>query len=162
MDLDAFFDGIHSAQVSGFISSRREEDLFLDFKTVNRSDLSHSDDKKTFAKALSGFANSSGGIIVWGVEARKDAVTDADCATSLREIDDVALFVSRLNEFTGQFVRPLVDGVRHRGITLSGTSGVALSYVPPSDAGPHMALAAEARRNSAARGIRPLRPARRS
>ena len=43
--------------ISEFISSMQEENLNLDFKTINNSNLTNNDDKRNLAKALSGFAN---------------------------------------------------------------------------------------------------------
>lgn len=60
------------AAISQFIAERKTEEMFLDFKqAATRSDRLHDDDRKNYAKALSGFANSEGGVIVWGVDARK-------------------------------------------------------------------------------------------
>jgi predicted HTH transcriptional regulator len=61
------------------------------------------DDKRNLAKCLSGFANSSGGIIVWGVDARKNA-QGIDCASAASEIASIRQFLSRLNELTGEAV----------------------------------------------------------
>ena len=46
------------------------EHFHVDFKTKNRpaqSSLSEPD-KKNLAKAISGFANSGGGVLIWGIE----------------------------------------------------------------------------------------------
>ncbi len=69
MSLEEQFESLDAEAINTFIQERQEENLYLDFKLVNRSDLSNRDDRKNFAKTLSGFSNSSGGIIVWGVEA---------------------------------------------------------------------------------------------
>ncbi len=145
MDITELYEQIDAAGVQRLVDEKREEDLFLDFKTITRSDLSSKEDRKNFAKALSGFANSSGGIILWGVDARKQQQDGPDCACAVRQIDSVSTFVSRLNEFTGMFVRPVVDGVRHRTICTRDDRGYAITLVPESDAGPHMALAGEQR-----------------
>lgn len=145
MSLADLFDSLDAARIAEYIRTQQEEHLLLDFKTVSRSDLSASDDRKNLAKALSGFANSDGGLIVWGVEARKLRSDGPDCATAEKEIDDLATLVSRLNEFTGSFVRPLVDGVRHRAVPTAGNRGFAVTIVPESDVGPHMALGGEGR-----------------
>ena len=115
----------------------RRRIFYLDFKTINRSDLTHSDDKKNLAKALSGFSNSSGGLIVWGVIARKNAA-NVDCASGTQEIDHLPLFVSRLNELTGEAVSPLVENVQHKPRPTNGNRGFAVTLVPESDSGPHM------------------------
>lgn len=136
MNLLDFFNSIDESRLKEFVVSKQEENLHLDFKTVNRTDLSHGDDKKNFARALSGFANSCGGIIVWGVDARKDNTTEIDC---ICPIENVLQFVNRLNEFTGIAANPIVDGVEHKPILLNQQNGVAVTYIPESESGPHMA-----------------------
>jgi hypothetical protein len=121
-----------------FITRRQEENLHLDFKVPNSAALSSPDDKRILAKALSGFANSSGGIIVWGVDARKNA-EDIDCATSERPIENVIQLLTRLNSLTGEGVDPGVHGVRHRLIEAGAGKGFILTLVPESEVGPHMA-----------------------
>ena len=86
-------------------------------------------DNKNFAKALSGFANSNGGIIVWGIIPRKDDTTQIDCAVELKPIENISLFCTKLNEFTGQCVSPIVEGVRNRKIKTVGSKGSL--YSPP-------------------------------
>jgi AhpD family alkylhydroperoxidase len=93
---------------------------------------------------VSGFANSSGGIIVWGVDARKNA-QDVDCAVGRKEIEPIKLFLSRLNALTGQAVSPIVDGIRHRAIETTENSGFAITLVPETESGPHMAKLGEDR-----------------
>jgi predicted HTH transcriptional regulator len=124
--------------VNDYVGRGQEENLQLDFKTINRADFTRADDKKNLAKALSGFANSSGGIVVWGIVATKNA-EGIDGASGVREIDRPALFVNRLNEFTGVAVSPLVEGVRHKPIASNADTGFAVTLVPESDSGPHMA-----------------------
>jgi|SRR6185503_6949111 len=138
------FEALNMAEIDGYISRQQEEHLHLDFKLINRADLTHSDDKKNFAKALSGFANSCGGIVVWGVDARKNP-DGVDCAVRKVEIDPVTQFVSRLNELTGSAATPRVEGVRHKAIVSAGNRGFAATYVPETDSGPHMARLGEDR-----------------
>jgi len=54
-------------------------------------------DRKTLAVAISGFANSSGGLIVWGIDARKGS-EEIDYAQQAAPLADAALFQSRLME----------------------------------------------------------------
>jgi len=122
-----------------FVTEQQEENLHLDFKTLAGPKLILRDDKQNFAKALSGFANSDGGIVVWGVDARKNA-DGVDCALSLKPIAGVASLVSRLNGLTSDMVNPSVDGILHRVIHQdTDGNGFAATLVPCSDAGPHMA-----------------------
>src|SRR5215813_12952091 len=109
MDINQIYETIDLQHIDDYIANRQEEHLTLDFKTINKADLSHKDDRRNFAKALSGFANSSGGLIVWGVKAKENA-EKVDCAVGKEEIYGLQMFLSKLNEFTGDFVRPIVDG----------------------------------------------------
>lgn len=144
MSLEDQFNNLKLQDFDDFIANQQEEHLQLDFKTINKADLGHRDDRKTFAVAISGFANSSGGLIVWGIDARKNA-NGVDCASGKQEIKPVSRFIARLNEFTGQAVSPVVDGVKHRAILDSGDKGYAVTIVPESDSGPHMAKLGEDR-----------------
>lgn len=138
------FETLTLVDVEAFVTRRQEENLHLDFKLVKDANLSSSDDKKNLACALSGFANSSGGLIVWGVDARKNA-DGIDCAIALKPIEQVALLVGRLNSLTGEGVDPTVNEVRHRAIETENGRGFALTIVPESEIGPHMAKLGENR-----------------
>lgn len=138
MNLLETFTSLKWVDLQEYVDTQQEENLFLDFKRVNSFDLTNGDDKKNLAKALSGFSNSSGGLIVWGIDARKNA-QGIDCASELKAIQSVKRFLSRLNELTGMAVSPLVDGVEHRIIEAENENGFVVTYIPESDSGPHMA-----------------------
>jgi hypothetical protein len=71
MTLQDTFEQLGRKQIERYVHERQQEHLQLEFKTINRPFLDR-EDRKIFAQCISGFANSSGGIIVWGVDARKD------------------------------------------------------------------------------------------
>lgn len=50
-------------------------------------------------------------------------------------------FISRLNILTGQCAVPLIDGVKHKKLETGKDKGFAVTLVPESDSGPHMAKA---------------------
>lgn len=143
MGLTDDFAAVRIETVHAYVREGREEDLHLDFKNIGDPSLSR-DDRKNLAIALSGFANSDGGIIVWGIDARPND-NKVDCAIGVREIRDVQLCLTRLNELTGQSVSPIVEGVFHRAITTAGSAGVCVSLIPASASGPHMAKGGEDR-----------------
>jgi hypothetical protein len=144
MNLVEAFEQFDAETINEFIRFGQEEHLHLEFKTVSNASLSKTDDKRNLARCLSGFANSSGGLVVWGVDARKNS-QDVDCASAPRPIASVKLFASRLNELTGDAVSPIVDGIRHKAIELSQDAGFAVTLVPESDSGPYMAKLGEDR-----------------
>jgi hypothetical protein len=143
MDIKTYFDQINKKTIEEFIRDSQEEHLTLEFKTVAGADFSNKDDRRNYARALSGFANSSGGIIVWGVEAKN--IRGKDCAYGAKEIMSLSQFVSKLNQLSGELVHPPVEGVLHKKVPVSSDKGFAVSFVPESDIGPHMAMGFEGR-----------------
>ena len=84
---------------------------------------------------MSGFANAAGGLIIWGVATEKRK----GHASHVKEIEDLSTFKMKLEELTSSWVSPLVDGVLHRAIPMSGENkGCAVTLVPASGSGPHM------------------------
>ena len=144
MNLIETFENLGAEEIAEYVRVRQEENLHLDFKTVKNSNLRGGEDKRILAKCLSGFANSGGGIIVWGVDARKND-QDIDCASALAEIAPIKRFLSRLNELTGEAVSPIVDGIRHKAIEMTRNRGCAVTLVPEGQSGPYMAKLGEDR-----------------
>jgi hypothetical protein len=142
MDLRKLFEEIDIDTINRFVNEKRQEDLHLEFKAITKADLSYKPDKKNFARILSGFANSAGGLVVWGVDARPDK-QGIDCAQEQKSIQSLSVFLSKLNEFTGQFVSPVVDGVEHKLVPLPSDddAGFAVTLVPESDSTPYRAEA---------------------
>src|SRR5437588_12039059 len=59
--------------IEAFVTDSTAEDLYLDFKRKSDANVAAvgPDDKKNRSKAMSGFANSAGGVSVWGVVAER-------------------------------------------------------------------------------------------
>jgi predicted HTH transcriptional regulator len=129
---------IDAAMIDKFIAEAQEETLHLEFKTV-RSLFTNQADKKNLVKTLSGFANADGGITVWGVETVPKHQGSPDCASGRSTLIPLSQYVARLNDLTGEAVNPTVDGVQHKRIETGPDEGFAVTLVPSSDAGPHMA-----------------------
>ena len=145
MTLAETFDQLDWATVASYVELKQEEHLHLDFKTVKNAELTSGDDKRNIARCISGFANSTGGIIIWGDDARKNS-DGIDCATAIVELRKPAVLVSRLNTLSGDATSPIIDGLRHKPIVNSESGGgVVATLVPESDGGPYMALLGEQR-----------------
>lgn len=135
MTLEERYGELSRTQIQKWIEEQRGEDLHLDFKQTRDESLAKAGTRKMLAKAISGFANSDGGLIVWGVGTETDRKTGTDYASAEAPLSDAKSFCSRLHELTGEAVSPTVDGVDHRFLR----SGFAVTLVPASDSGPHMA-----------------------
>jgi hypothetical protein len=131
------------ACIAAMLGEKRSEDLHLDFKTVDKGGPPlTANDRRTIAKAVSGFCNADGGVIVWGVYAAKGA-DGADVAQELRPIPSLARFHSDLENLVPQLVTPGPDGVLHWRIEEPTTpdTGLVLTLVPRGEGEPVMATA---------------------
>ncbi|MDD3607186.1 MAG: ATP-binding protein [Candidatus Moranbacteria bacterium] len=113
-----------------------QENLYLDFKEASGKNGGLSDDdKRNFSKAASGFAHQIGGVIVWGIKARKDE-NDIDCAIELKPIATVKRFNSELQSFIKDCTEPVVDGIKNYIIFENDDKkkgiGYVISYFPRS------------------------------
>lgn len=140
----AIFDNLSLDEIRRYVADGEQETLHTEFKTLKISGKLTKDDRKNLAKAISGFANADGGVVVWGIRAEKDS-DDVDCACELCPLENAGLAHSTLESLTGHASSPMVDGVEHRVLITEGDSGFLATYVPPSDAGPHMAKLGEDR-----------------
>src|SRR5690348_5581309 len=131
MTLKEAFDRLNLALLNGWVGDGRQEDLHLEFKRLTSIGRKLSDDdKRNFAKALSGFANSDGGILVWGVNSRKNA-DGVDVACGLLPIADAKRWVSCFQSMTGEAVAPIVDEIEHRVIQGDAAGDFIATIVPP-------------------------------
>jgi hypothetical protein len=120
--------------IDALIDDRQAEELFLDFKRSTDKGAGrrlHDTDRQNLAKAISGFGNSEGGVIVWGVDCRDNP--RGDVPVQKAPIEDPRRFVSWLEGAVSGCTVPPHPGVRHVGIEIgkAGTGFVA-TYVPKS------------------------------
>lgn len=141
MDIKNYFENIDLNEIERFIQEGQEENLYLEFKTVvhpNYNEESREIDKKNISKTISGFSNSNGGIIIWGVKAKENEKKQ-DIATEKKPIKELTKFLNTLNRLEGQAITPVVTGIKHKKIETSDDCGFIITYVPQSDFAPHMA-----------------------
>ena len=141
----AIFDGLNNyADIGKLIG--KQENIFIDFKEREHGWRSlgklADNEKRIFCKAASGFAHQQGGVLVWGIEARKDPM-GIDQATALKPFSDVKQFKQTLEDYIKYAIDPAVDGVQHRAVFVNddetANEGFVVSYFPKS-AGVHKAL----------------------
>lgn len=131
------------AAINEMIAGHDSESLFLDFKRSgndgNGARLNESD-WKNLAKAISGFGNSEGGVILWGVDCRADAKL-GDVPVGTVPIFNPKRFVSWLEGAVSGCTVPAHPTVEHVAID-SGTSGhgFVATLIPKSDLAPHQCI----------------------
>lgn len=125
--------------VHELVKVRKHEESFLDFKRavgLAGGSLDGSD-RRNLARAISGFANADGGVIVWGVS----TASRTDAADTLSLLDDCRAFAGRLDGQVSGCTVPPVLGVRSAPIPIdSGPRGVVATLVPSSSIGPHQCV----------------------
>lgn len=133
------------AGILRLIDERTHETVTLDFKL--KSDPTNGrfskDDKTNLGKLLSGFANSAGGLAVWGVDARKGE-DGIDCAQGPAvPIADIERFKSEAQTLVGQLILPRHEGVEVAHVPADAVgSGYLLVHVERSNRRPHRCEAA--------------------
>ncbi len=120
---------------------RFEEHFHLDFKLLAGipGDL-RKDDKRNLSIGLSGFGNSDGGLLVWGVDAKPDS-EGIDRVVGVKPIPHIKRFLSELKSLTPRYVAPPMERVQQVGVTNPDDPdhGYVITAVPRSEATPHMA-----------------------
>lgn len=112
------------------------EPIHFDYKTKrdrSSSDL-HDDDKVNVSKAVSGFANSAGGVLIWGIE---------DETLKPKPISDIVQFMGKVQQLACDCVFPRVSGIQAGFIPTkseAGKAGYGLLLVPSSSAPPHQVI----------------------
>ena len=127
------------------LADREPESFFLDFKRSPHDGASKTlaaEDNKNLSKAISGFANSSGGIVVWGVDCRRDPTTGNEVAEK-HPLLDAGGFNTKLQAAISRTTIPAHPGVQVLFFDEPGQNpaGYVVVYVPQSSIGPIRALA---------------------
>ena len=133
--------GIES--INGFIITRKSEELFIDFKRSaddGKGFTLNNKDRENLSKAISGFGNSEGGILIWGVDCSK-CTDNADVANAKVPIQNAQRFLSWIeNVISGCTIPPHTE-VRNALILENGTDdGYIVTYIPKSNNSPHQVV----------------------
>src|SRR5437588_621036 len=142
-----FFEDFRSAPDRGALLHRlfdpadpQAETEWLDFKGARWNDpkrgtvlLSDGQAKEIWGQALSAFANTQGGVLVFGIDARKNA-NDVDAAVGFARVKDPGAFASRLRQLHPHATDPPVLGVEVEAWEdpAAAGDGAVLCHVPES------------------------------
>lgn len=128
------------ARLSGYVDASEPvfETEWLDFKGCKK--LDHKTILIKWAEALSGFGNTAGGVIVWGLDARKDRTTGIDSVNSLSLSPNVALLEQTLRQALHSACDPPIGGVEFLQAQKPGSDeGCLVAYIPEGSIKPHRA-----------------------
>jgi len=130
--------------IKKMVAENQEEHVFLDFKEKKDSSSPgiSDDDKRNYAKALSGFSNLAGGVLIWGVKTSKKRQDIPDAAQEEKPILHLKKFLTDLNSLINESLIPLNTGIYNYAVPLSegDDKGFIVTYVPESELLPHRAM----------------------
>jgi hypothetical protein len=123
------------ALVKRWVDEHKEESLYLEFKRARFDSKRLGDrERKALAKALSGFANTDGGVIVFGIESKRDSDSDVDRAERLGAIANVERFRDQVRDEVRRVCvpEPLRWEVHHVPDPEEPRAGMVAVFVPAS------------------------------
>ncbi|MDD4557167.1 MAG: putative DNA binding domain-containing protein, partial [Alphaproteobacteria bacterium] len=125
-----------------FIINRQTEELFMDFKQTfpsnTKNNSLNNNDRKNLSKSISGFGNSEGGVLIWGVECYRD-VEIGDVAKTKVKVQNVHRFLSWLESAISGCTIPSHNRVRNHIISEDENGdGFVATLIPKSELAPLM------------------------
>ena len=130
----------HSA-IRELIDARVQESLQLEFKRKEdpATGVLSRTDRRKLGQALSAFANSAGGLLVWGIKAVPDPIDGVDAAQAAVPIAELARFQSEISRAIGELLMPRHDGIEIEPIedSTQAGSGFLAIWVDRSGRRPH-------------------------
>jgi hypothetical protein len=131
-----------AARVQEMITNSEAEELFLDFKRSadnGNGPRLHDHDRSNLAKSVSGFGNSEGGVVIWGVDCRSDPQR-GDVPNNSYPIANPTRFKSWLEQAVSGLTVPAHDGVRHLSLQLDQTTGFVATLIPRGHHAPYQTV----------------------
>jgi predicted HTH transcriptional regulator len=131
------------ALVEQWATSEEAETLHLEFKRKKNPSIGEVEpaDKGNVAKAMSSFANTSGGLLVFGVDADATSGGGFDRVKGVQPIANVERCAGAVERDLRQLTDPPVFKAEVFPVIKSGASGVFGVYVPASEGGPFRVIA---------------------
>jgi hypothetical protein len=131
-----------------WVADKEGESLHLEFKTAEgQQGEPGNSDKANLARALSAFANTEGGVLVFGIKTKRRP--DGEHAERIAPVPSVDRFAKRIEDFSRDRIDPPIAGIRQMLVRSPSDSsaGVILLLVPESEGGPHRATGAQSDTN---------------
>jgi hypothetical protein len=126
------------AALDEIVAARETDKAWVDFQRPmedGRSSSFHETDRTFLSRAISGFANSEGGIIVWGVDAGADDVK--------KPIHNISRFVRWLDNNASGLSIPAHPKIQNHAVHTGSGEGFAVTLIPRSNLIPHRAASDE-------------------
>lgn len=123
--------------LQALIDNGETEGLHLECKSPLHPSLNR-DMKTKLAKALSGFSNTAGGVMLWGVATTPHSHSKLDVISQLEPVGNCAAFEKQVKAAIPTLTRPSVLKYQTKIIKRrkTDTIGVIAAYIPPASGDP--------------------------
>src|SRR5208282_3733877 len=111
------------AAVRALVGRPEELDFDCKRKATPTQGAFEKEDKRSLGITLSAFANSMGGLLLWGVEARKDEDSGVDSVGGFEPITDLRRFESEARTISAEAVMPRIANVEFAAVEDPPNSG---------------------------------------
>lgn len=128
--------------VRSLVEERQTEQYFLDFKrSTNQGSTPRlaDRDRNNLARAISGFGNSEGGLLIWGIDC-SEAPDGADAPHSEHLLENATRFASLLTAAVTGCTVPPHTLVENHPVLVDGERGFVVTHVPKSSLLPHQLI----------------------
>ena len=124
------------------IDNAESEGPYLECKAVAEPRL-QSGQRTHLAQALSGFSNTMGGVLIWGISTTKHAHTNLDILSQLEPVGNCRSLLQQIVVASSTLAYPAVVGCETKALhpTPGATKGIVVTYVPKSSGDPVQSLA---------------------
>ena len=129
------------AKLQELIDNGEAEGLHLECKAPAAPQLSR-DLKVKLAEAVSGFANTGGGVIIWGISTTRHAHTGLDVLTQIEPIGSCRKLAQQIDLTIPTIIYPSVQTTPSKVLHPSkgDVKGVVVTYIPPTSGDPVQSL----------------------
>jgi len=123
--------------IQALVDAGEAEGLYLECKAPSSPSLSR-EQKANLGRAVSGFANTVGGVIIWGVSTTRHAHSDLDILTQLEPLGSIASFSRQVANTIPSLTTPSISSAQSRILKTSSkeTRGLLITYIPQLRTGP--------------------------
>lgn len=138
----ALFDSLDSyAGLEELITNGEAEGQHLECKAPSGPHLG-AGLRAQLTEAVSGFANSGGGVVIWGMGTTRHAASGLDVLTQIEPIGQATRFAQQVERSVPAVAFPVVERSQQRILrnVPKDTKGVVVSYIPPAEGDPIQAL----------------------
>jgi hypothetical protein len=135
---EELYKGLNSIiEIEQLISNGETEGPYLECKSPQSPQINPGI-KSQLAEAISGFANSGGGVIIWGVSTTKHSHGNLDVLSQIEPIGNCRNFAKQIDKHVPLLTTPSVNAPPSMVILMSksDTRGIIITYIPPSQSDP--------------------------